>query len=179
MTSNEQIIIPFSNKKLYKLLLASVLFVLLGIWLLLARPDLSRTMFNDPVIRYTTAIACILFFGMSGIFFIKKIRAKKPAIIIDATGITDNTSAVSGNHIPWHDIRAIVTNQVFNQVFLMVLLHHPEEMISKQTNWIKRKAMAINYKKYGSPLSISASTLQISVTELRALLHDKLSRYMN
>ena len=122
MAAGESIIIPFSNKKLIKLLAVSVVFVLAGCWLLIAQPEMSNSVFNDPFTRNTTAVCCVLFFGFAAIVFALKIRAKKPALIIDETGITNNTGTVTGDHIPWSDIRAIVTNTVFNQVFLMVIL---------------------------------------------------------
>jgi hypothetical protein len=41
---------------------------------------------------------------------------------------------------------------------------------------VKRKAMEINYKTYGSPISISANTLD-NFDELHELLHRKFNEY--
>lgn len=177
MSNSEPIIIPFNKTKLIKLLLASVLFTAAGIWLLAAKPDLSGTMFRNPIVVTTAAIICILFFSFAGSVFINRLRSKKPALIIDETGITNYVSNISGTHIPWRDIRYIVTNKVFNQLFLMVLLYNPEDYLSKETNLIKRKLLIMNYKQYGSPVSIAVSTVQGNINELRRLLQDQLSKY--
>jgi hypothetical protein len=177
MNNNEPIIIPFNKTKLIKLLIASVVFIVAGFWLLVCKPDLSGTMFGDPTMVRTISIFCILFFSFAGVFFIKRLRAKKPALIIDETGITNYVSNISGIHIPWGDIRYIVTNKVFNQLFLMILLYNPEAYINKETNRIKRKLLNMNYKQYGSPVSIAVNTVQADINELRRLLQDQLSQY--
>jgi hypothetical protein len=177
MSGNEPIIIPFNKTKIIKLLIASVVFIAAGFWLLICKPDLSNTMFNDPVFIATTAIICILFFSYASIFFIVRLRANKPALILDETGITNYANNISGRHIPWGDIRYIVTNKIFNQLYLIILLHNPEEYISKEPNFIKRKLFSMNYKQYGSPVSIAVNTIQGDLIQLKQLLQEQLSKY--
>jgi hypothetical protein len=125
----------------------------------------------------TTSIICILFFSFASIIFIKRLRAKMPALIIDETGITNYVNKISGTHIPWTDIRYIVTNKVFNQLYLMILLHNPEAYINKENNPVKRKLLSMNYKQYGSPVSIAVNTINSDITELKRLLQEQLSKY--
>lgn len=174
MNSTLPIIIPFNKTKIIKLLIASVLFIAAGFWLLIGNPDLSNTMFSDPIVVKTTSVICILFFSFAVVVFIRRLRSKKPALIIDETGITSYVSNLSGIHIPWNDIRYIVTNKVFNQLFLMILLHNPETYISNENNPVKRKLLAMNYKQYGSPVSIAVNTISGNIDELRRLLQAQL-----
>ena len=179
MNKTDSIIIPFNKNKIIKLLIASVVFIAAGFWLLLFKPDLSGTMFGDPFMVKTISIFCMLFFSFAGVFFIKRLRAKKPALIIDKTGITNYVNDISGMHIPWGDIRYIVTNRVFNQLFLIILVHNPQAYINKATNPIKRKLLRMNYKQYGSPVSIAVNTIQGDINELRRLLQEQLSKHIS
>ena len=145
--------------------------------MLIGNPDLSDTIFGDPIIVRTISIICILFFSFACVIFIKRLKAKKPALIIDETGITNYINNISGTHIPWTDIRYIVTNKIFNQLFLMILLHHPEAYINKETNPVKRKLLSMNYRQYGSPVSIAVNTINSDINELRRLLQEQLSKY--
>jgi hypothetical protein len=177
MSNSEPIIIPFNKTKLIKLLIASILFIAAGFWLLIGNPDLKDSMFSDPIVVKTTAVICILFFSFAVVVFIRRLRAKKPALIIDETGITSYVSNLSGIHIPWQDVRYIVTNRVFNQLFLMILLHNPETYISNENNPVKRKLLAMNYKQYGSPVSIAVNTIQGDLLQLKQLLQEQLSKH--
>lgn len=177
MNNTDSIIIPFNKNKIIKLLIASVVFIAAGFWLLIYKPDLSGTMFGDPIMVKTISIFCMLFFSFAGVFFIKRLRAKKPALIIDETGITNYVSNISGMHIPWGDIRYIVTNRVFNQLFLMILVHNPEDYINKATNPVKRKLLSMNHKQYGSPVSIAVNTIQCDLLQLKQLLQEQLSKH--
>lgn len=177
MNNSEPIIIPFNKTKLIKLLIASVVFIAAGFWLLIGKPDLSGTMFGDPIMVKTISIFCMLFFSFACVFFIKRLKAKKPALIIDETGITNYVSNISGTHIPWTDVRYIVTNKVFNQLFLMILLHNPEDYIIKETNPVKRKLLRMNYKQYGSPVSIAVNTIQGDLLQLKQLLQEQLTKH--
>lgn len=177
MSNTEPIIIPFNKTKIIKLLIASAVFIAAGFWLLIGKPDLSDTMFGDPIVVRTTSVICILFFSFACIIFIKRLKTKKPALIIDETGITNYVSNISGTHIPWTDIRYIVTNRVFNQLFLMILLHNPEAYINKETNPVKRKLLSMNHKQYGSPVSIAVNTIQGDLLQLKQLLQEQLSKH--
>ena len=177
MNNTDSIIIPFNKNKIIKLLIASVVFIAAGFWLLLYKYDLSGTMFGDPIMVKTISVFCMLFFSFAGVFLIKRLRAKKPALIIDETGITNYVSNISGMHIPWGDIRYIVTNRVFNQLFLMILVHNPEDYINKATNPVKRKLLSMNHKQYGSPVSIAVNTIQCDLLQLKQLLQEQLSKH--
>jgi len=65
--------------------------------------------------------------------------------------------------------------KVFNQRFLMIMIRNPQTYIDKQTSAIKRKAMQMNFKNYGSPISIPASTLLYNLDELKNILTERLN----
>lgn len=169
--STQPILIPVSKGKLVKLLIFSIIFLVLGVWIVIARPEVRNAVLNNAVVKYGTAAGSIVM-GLAGmIFFTLKMFDKKPGLIIDSKGITDNASGVSAGFIPWEDIRQIYTTQVMSEKFVMIGVSNPEKYIDRQTKFLKRKAMTFNYKAYGSPISLTVSALKANHDSLLATLN--------
>ena len=98
----------------------------------------------------------------------------KPGLIIDQTGLTDNSSGVSAGQILWSDIEDISVLEIHRQKIIMLQVRNPQDYIDKQTSGFKRKMMQMNYKMYGTPLSITSNGLKVSFDELLSTLKDKL-----
>ncbi len=169
--STQPILVPISKVKLIKLLIFSIIFVALGIWIIIARPEVSNAVLDNAVVKYGAAAGSLLM-GVAGtIFFTLKMFDNKPGLIIDSKGITDNASGVSAGFIPWEDIRQIYTTQVMSEKFIMIGVSNPEKYIDRQTKFLKRKAMNYNYKAYGSPISLTVSALKTNHDSLLATLN--------
>ena len=169
--------ISLSKSKLTRGLVASIIFVLMGFWLLTYEPTESNPIFNYPFVKYVAAIASILFFGFGTFYFSRKLTDKKPGIVIDDEGITDNSSAVAVGLIPWSDIKQLAKAKVMKQEFIIIVVNNPEYYLSQQTSFLKKKGMKYNYNNYGSPLAISANGLKCNLKELTIILERKLSEY--
>lgn len=176
MTSTEQVEIPLSKGKMIMLLIGSIAFVTIGLWLVISPPTIQNGLFSNTALILISGSASILFFGLCGLMFLKKLQDNKPGLIIDKTGITDNASGISAGHIPWSNIKEIKTLQIMNQKFLMILVSNPDTYINRQTNTIKRKAVEMNFKSYGSPISISANALKCNFDYLKNILQDQLDK---
>jgi hypothetical protein len=174
ITPTQKIEIPISKEKLKKILIAAIVFVALGIWMVVRKPTINNPLFGNPTFVLAMGIISILFFGLSGFMIFKKLKDTKPGLVIDDTGVTDNASGVSAGHIPWADITAIKTAQVFTQKFLMIIVKNPEDYINRQTSALKRQNMKMNFKTYGSPISITANTLQYNFNDLENILRERL-----
>lgn len=177
MTQDEKIEIPLSKQKMLLTLLGSIAFVGLGIWFLINPPKSSNPSFGNPILIFILGLASVLFFGLVAVTIFRKFSDKKPGLVISRHGITDNSSGVSAGLIPWTDIQEIKTSQVMSQKFIMFIVSNPEEYLDKVTNPIKRNAMKMNYKTYGSPISISSNALKTNFDELQKLLEDKMNEY--
>lgn len=177
MTENEQIEIPLSKSKMIMTFFGSLIFVGLGLWFLINPPKSNHWLFGNPTFIFIVGIASLMFFGLAAVIIFRKFSDKKPGLIINKQGITDNSSGVSAGLIPWTDIQEIRISQVMNQKFLMLIVRNPEFYIEKVTNPLKRNAMKLNYKSYGSPISISANALQTNFDDLQKLLNDKMNEY--
>lgn len=175
MTINTPIEISLSKTKITKGLLGSVAFVAIGLWILICQPHIGNPVFDNVLVKYGASTACIIFFGFTAFFFLKKMSDKKPGLIINNEGIYDNSSATAIGLIPWSDITHFSISSVMNQQFLIIGLKDPEQYITAQTNLFKKKSFDFNYKNYGSPLAISATTFEYNLYELRAMLENNLT----
>jgi len=175
MQEKEVIEIPLSKRKLVKFLVFSILFFVFGLWMLRSQRQSGNAVFDDPFIKNAAACGGIVM-GILGIyFFSRKLMDRKPAMIIDDIGIIDNTGGLSVGRIPWADIADIRGNTVqaslaSKQHFITIFLKNPDEYIAKEPNALKRKTMAMNTKYAGTPVSISANTLQMDFQELKNIL---------
>ncbi len=177
MSNEEHFEIPLSKTKMILTFLGSLMFVGLGIWFLVNPPKISNPILGNPTTLFIIGIASVLFFGLVAITIFRKFSDKKAGLIINKQGVIDNSSGVSAGEIPWKDIQEIAISQVMNQKFLMIIVKNPQEYIDKVTSPIKRNAMKMNYKSYGSPISISSNALQTNFDDLHKLLIDKMNEY--
>jgi hypothetical protein len=177
MTKEVQIEIPLSKSKMTRTFLGSLMFVGLGLWFLINPPKSNHWLFGNPTIIFIIGLAAVIFFGLAAVTIFRKFSDKKPGLIISKKGITDNSSGVSAGLIPWTDIQEVKISQVMNQKFLMFNVRNPQDYFDKVTNPLKRNAMKMNYKTYGSPISISSNSLQTNFDDLYKLLNEKMNEY--
>ncbi|MCU0386107.1 MAG: hypothetical protein MUE38_08760 [Flavihumibacter sp.] len=170
----EQIEIPLSKKKLVLLLAGSLVFVAAGIWFLINPPKINNALFGNPTFILVISIAAILFFGTIAVFIARKLPENKPGLIIDSLGLTDNSSGISAGQILWSDLENISVIEINRQKLILLEVKNPQDYIDRQTSGLKRKLMQLNYKSYGTPLSISSNSLQIEFNELVTLLNNRL-----
>ncbi|MEO0338198.1 MAG: STM3941 family protein, partial [Bacteroidota bacterium] len=102
-----------------------------------------------------------------------KMFDKKPGLIIDENGITDNTNGTSIGLIEWNDIAEIERLEIAFSKMLLIKTNKPEKYIQRAPNGIARQAMKANYKSYGTPLSIIANSLKINFNELEKLIEEE------
>ena len=175
--THESIEIPLSKKKLVLTLVGAIGFVAIGCWFLIAPPQISNPVIGNPTTIFITGLASVIFFGLVAIVVIRKLPDNKAGLIINEKGIIDNSSGVSAGLVAWSDIEEIKVFQIMSQKFLMFIVKNPQDYISRQTNALKRKGMEMNYKSYGSPISISANALQTDFDKLYELLVRKMKEY--
>ncbi|RXP48127.1 hypothetical protein EC396_12855 [Lutibacter sp. HS1-25] len=174
-----------SKKKIILLSLASIGFVVFGI-LFVYDPQIFVSeyrvrfkIFNNPEMIRIIGIVATLFFGIAGIYGIKKLFDKKIGLIIDSKGITDNSSALSIGLIEWEDINRINLTRVNSIDFLMIIVKNPEKYIGKATNRIQARLMKTNMSIYKTPLSITSNTLNFDFRELEELIQKEFKRNKN
>jgi hypothetical protein len=154
------IVVYQSRCRLAALLLGSLLFVVLGV-LLLARHPASMSA------KTTIAAAVgIPFFGACGLFILSRLIWRKPAIIIDNEGLTDQASAASVGFIPWSDIAyakvVVLTFRSSRQKYLGVSLRNPNNYLAK-CGPLARVLLRANAGMSGYVVSIPQAALSVGL----------------
>lgn len=176
MTTKLPITIPLSKGKLLLTILGTFAFVAIGIWFVLAPPSTYIPFFGRAV-TIVIGIISILFFGGIAILIIRKLFDQRPGLVIDKQGLMDNSGGLSAGQILWQDIEDIQVLQIQRQRMILILVNNPQDYLDRQSNAWKRKLMAINYRQYGTPISISTNGLKISFDELLEMLKHHLAAF--
>jgi hypothetical protein len=141
----------------------------LGIFCVLIEPHdpgTSRTL----AILITVTICFIALLGfLLGTLYFRQILKNGPGLIIDNTGFHDYSSGLAAGYIPWDEVKAlkiVMLPRPNKRRSVAVILKDPNAILDRQTNALKRKAMIVNLRNYGSPIQLSPSSLQCSFDEL-------------
>jgi hypothetical protein len=172
--SEQRIEIPLNKKKITIMLLGALIFVAIGFWFVIAPPEISNSYWGDHTKIKIVGCLSILFFGLCAFVLIKKLPDRKPGLIIDQNGLTDNSGGNSAGEILWTDIKDLSVIEIHRQKIILLDVINPKDYIDRQTSVFKRKMMQMNYKMYGTPLSITSNGLKVSFDDLMRLLTDKL-----
>lgn len=167
MNITDEKVIDLSKTKLFLLIAGACTFVVGVLWMLqLDSVEIeSQRRFNSPLFVHGTGVVSIIFFGLCGIFGIKKTFDKKPGLVLSAAGILDNSSAVSAGFIPWSEIIGFDIFEIQNQKSLIVKIANPEKYI-EVGGPMKRALNKMNFKLCGSPIAITSNSLKIGFNEL-------------
>ncbi len=174
MMMNQSIEIPLNKAKITLFLVGAVAFVFTGVFF-----AIEPAIFISPILRSEeliriAGVAAVLFFGLGAVYMLRKLFDKKVGLTISEEGIIDNSSAVSVGLIEWQDITGVETLEIASNKILLVHTNNPEKYMERATNMFSRKAIQANHRMYGTPLSITANSLQIKYKELERLVCEEL-----
>lgn len=161
----DKIEIPLSKTKIALLVAASAIFVALGVVFTATPSTFLSPVTPSPGVVRVVGILSALFFGFAGAYGVKKLLDKTIGLTVDARGITDNTNASSVGLVSWEDITEIKTGQIMSNKFLLIYTANPEKYIARKAGFYKKIVMG-NMKMYGTPITITSSTLKCSFAEL-------------
>ncbi|WP_281235268.1 STM3941 family protein [Flavobacterium gelatinilyticum] len=172
----KEIKIELSKKKSFSAVLGSVIFILLGIQFILNPEQYVSRIYRNIELIKIAGFASVSFFGLCLLFILFKILDKKPALIINENGITDNSNYSSVGLIAWSKIKGIRTQQVMSTKFLLIDVSDPKEFIDKGSR-LKASFMKANLKMHGTPVLITSNTLNYNFSDLEKLLHEEWNKY--
>lgn len=180
MSSVDEKVIALSKNKIFLLILGSCAFVVLGIWLLsLDEVTIhSQRRFGSPLLVHGVGIVSIVFFGVIGAFGVKKLFNNKPGLVLNSSGVIDNSSGVSAGLIPWSEILSAETYEIHKQKMLIIKVRNPQKYI-EQGGALKRALNNANHKMCGSPIAITSNTLKVDFSELLSLFEEYKQRFGN
>jgi hypothetical protein len=165
--------IPYSKTKLIIGTFFSLLFVIGGYFMLIS---IKHEFFLYNIFIKIFGILGILFFGVTFGYGIIKLFARKPGLIINENGIIDNSNMSSIGLIEWKDIREIKTQDYQSTSFLLIFLYDNDKYLNN-ANRFKRRLLNANNKKYRTPFSIVANTLDCNFNELAMVLKQRFKEY--
>jgi hypothetical protein len=168
--NQERIEIKLSKTKGVLTFLGSVAFVLVSIWLISFADNQHR--YSQTFVKGAGYVG-LIFFGLCGLYIFYKLFDTKPGLVIDDKGILDNSSAASGHIIKWDRIVGLRIGQVKSTKFILIDIVDPEQFLN-EVSGIKKTLMWGTYKMYGTPTSISSSTLNIDFDELYNMIDRRL-----
>jgi|SRR5699024_5626209 len=175
----ERIEIYSSKKKSLLLLLGSIAFVALGVWLLSEADNLTGWRAKNPIFTRGIGIASILFFGLGIFIGIKRLIKSEIALIIDANGLNVNPKKSLSEFIKWTDIKGFEEIKIHSTRIVIIRVKDPEYWINRESIGFRRKLMQYNINNYNSPFNIASAGLDISSDRLIETLNNYFDRYKN
>jgi hypothetical protein len=175
----DRIEIYTSKKKSILLLIGSIAFVALGVWLLIEADNMTGWRARNPLFTRGIGVASILFFGFGIFIGIKRIIRSEIALVIDSQGLNVNPKKSLTEFIKWNDILGFEEIKIHSTRILIIGVANPEYWLKQETSTIRKKMMEFNISNYGSPFNIAAAGLDISSDELNEKLNSYFEKYKN
>ncbi|MFD0793548.1 STM3941 family protein [Mucilaginibacter litoreus] len=161
--------IPLRKTRLILALTGAALLVLLGIWLV-NKPGTHQ---SASLLISIAEYADIIIFALIGLYILNKILEAGPGLMIDADGITDNSSVFAVGFVPWEDVTGINKKQLSSGEIIVVMVTDINGYIRRQPNALARRTASTNNRSCGSPVVIAAKALIYDFEELYSLLTDQ------
>lgn len=111
-------------------------------------------------------IPCILFLISCYYALSYFLQYRKPGLIIDSNGITDQSNYNGLGLITWRDITGIEKRTLLRRDFLLIRLSDPDKYISRVKNPFRRKSLTASNRLLGTPLALSVRELNCSFSSL-------------
>ena len=116
----EDLLVFQNDKKSLLYIFGSFVFVIIGLWMLIA---------EDLILFRIIGVVCFLYFGLCTVLYVVKLFSKKPMLVVNEKGITDNTGATSLGFMPWTDIKEI--KMISKARSIEVVLFDEEKYLSR------------------------------------------------
>jgi len=167
-TEGDRLVVYPSRVKMFFVLLGAIAFVVLGFWI--ASPEVASRVAPWKVL--VASYVGVPFFGTCGLYASYRLVRHRPSIEIDATGITDNASAVAVGHLSWDEIDYVRPYECSGQSMLGIFPKDLGALLARQNAW-RRTMMKLGLGMGGAPVNIPQTTLPMTVEELAEILRTR------
>jgi hypothetical protein len=178
----DETIIGLNKLKIALLVLGSCAFVAAGVWFLYVDAATVRTARSYRFLGNNTSavrafgVLAVGFFGLCALYGARKIFDRRPGLVFNSAGIVDNASPVSPVFIPWSEVVGSGVLRIQDERLLVVVVADPQKYVGRG-GALKRTLNKANHKMAGSPITISAHTLNVPFPELVSLFNRYLQKY--
>jgi hypothetical protein len=173
----EKIEIYSSKKKSLLMLIASLIFVIGGIYIFMNAENFTGYRARSPIFTKGIGIMSVLFFGLTTYVSIRQLITNQLMLIIDKTGINVSPKKSLSERIEWKNIEGFSEIKIQSAKIIIIDVNNSDYWIEKEKNIIRQKLMKFNVKNYGSPFNLSANSMQMNYTELIQTLNENLNKY--
>ena len=173
----EKIEIYSSKKKSFLLLIASLLFVVGGIFMLVNTEIFTGYRDRSPIFIKGIGIASILFFSLGIYVSIKQLLKNQLLLIIDKNGINVNPRKSLTESIDWKYIDGFSELKIQSTRIVIINVNNSDYWIDNEQNTLRKKLMKFNINNYGSPFNLSANSMEMNYNELLKILNESLNKY--
>lgn len=158
-----------------------LLLIAVGVFCMIGLPEAKHSSRNswvtNPIAGFIVGLLLVFTCGFLASFHFIKLFDKKPGLIINQKGITDNSSFLSVGLILWSDIEKIKFLSLEGNNFIMISVKNHVSFLSKIHNPLKRKMMRLNRFNYGGEISIPENFLKFNQKELHKNLNARFADY--
>jgi hypothetical protein len=170
--------IPLSKGKLYWIIIASAIFIILGIFMLFKGGDMMGDEIGKKYIVQLGGILVVPLCCFTFYYAVKKLKHTQDGLSITNIGIYDNSSGVNLGLLKWEDIKNFKEyDNRRGTKSLVVLVHNPQDYINRANGFWAKKLLQANYKLAGTPIFLSAVSLSISYEKLKEYVLEGFEKY--
>lgn len=115
----------------------------------------------------------LLFFGFSLAALAARLFDRRPAIVLDVRGITDQASATSMGFVPWEEVAGVRLTESAGRKFIAVDLVDPMRVLKEAPiGPVGRLFARHNLRRYGTPLFLGGAILTEDLPEVFGAIVD-------
>ncbi|MCA8949044.1 MAG: hypothetical protein KDE27_06045 [Planctomycetes bacterium] len=144
-------------------------FVTVGSWMALRGDSPSVT---------AVGVVAIVFAGLGGWYFVRRLAVRSPVLEIDRDGLVDSASGVAVGRVAWGEIADLSIGGVGQQRFLGIHVHDRAALLSRVRPW-RRVVIRLNAAFGFPPVNLPQSVLPLPIEELAEILERALLAWRN
>jgi hypothetical protein len=166
--NSDRLLIYPSRIKMLLVLVGSIAFVVVGIWI-----GTSRVV--RPLPAWQVVIAAYVgvpFFAACGLYAIYRLLVHRPAVEIDSTGITDTASAIGVGKLTWDEVDHVVLYKYSGQSMLGIVPRDLEVFLKRQGP-LRRSLTKLTLNLGCAPVNVPQVALRMKLADLAHLLHTR------
>ncbi|MEM1484542.1 STM3941 family protein [Oscillospiraceae bacterium PP1C4] len=156
----DRVIIEQSFIKQLRLTLLGVVMLGVSLFLVVVR---------DSFFTFLIGIVGSVFFGMCFAFILYRLARPKNILVIDSNGFTDNSTAIAGATIYWHEVEGIFISSICKQLFICVTLKDTDKFL-KKLHPAKAMLVKANMALSSAPIQISLSSTNAKYDEVISIM---------
>jgi hypothetical protein len=144
----------------------SLVFILAGV-AFAATPTLETRLIGG---------GAILFFAVTGLYAVRRLIVRTPALVIAPEGLWDNASMFGVGWIAWPEIEKVERRRKFVVRAIAIFLRDPDAVFTRVPGW-RRWLVRLDAIVEYAPVNIPADNLEMRFDAVDELIHDHLARH--